>query len=162
MKKIFLTLAASAFFTTALHAEIIGGFWGVNFGDSLPQAQKVMEANGAVPVFDNYDYRLGRSMLWRGTFFNKPCLVQMWFGEQGLWRSQVSFKTPDGGSSPEADLEKMLTAKYGAPKVNNRSDAQVRNWKTLQKTLDLTAAPKSSSTGYDTVLTYTDKARAPK
>lgn len=162
MKKNFLISVMLLVFSSPLHAEVIGGFWGVNFGDSLPQAQKVMEANGAVPVFDSYDYRLGRTMLWRGTFFNKPCLIQMWFGDQGLWRSQASFKTPEGGTSPEEDLEKLLTAKYGTPKVNNRADAQVRNWKTYQKTLDLTAAPKSSSTGYDTVLTYTDKARSPK
>lgn len=162
MKKLAVLLVMMTCFVGAARAEVIGGFWSVDFGHSAPQATAQMEKNSAVLVFDSLDHRLGRTMLWRGTFYDKPCLVQMWFGNSGLWRTQVSFKTSESVPNLASDLLSLLTSKYGSPSTSAVREGTVHSWRTMQKTLDMTVAPGTSSTAYDTVLTYTDRARAPK
>lgn len=162
MKKFLTTMVLVVWWISAANADLIDGFWGVSFGTDFPHATMIMAQHKAVPVFDSFDYHLGRTALWTADFYGRHCFVQMWFGEKGLWRVQISFQNQDQRQHFK-DLEQMLSLKYGQPlKSKDFSEGTVRSWKKMTKTLFLTFTPHTGTSKYDTVLTYNDRARMPK
>ena len=182
---LFALFGLCALSSCALAVETeVSAVWGVPFGASFEEAHKTLtEDNGLQMLFDVTALEGRRQSLYGGSFFGRSCLVQVDFGEDGMWSFRFLFNRVEPSSQEDqaqtvqereaqfrqeimggnyVQFSRMLINKYGlSDRDFTLPDGEGKQWLFGKRSIVLTADGRSQS-GHTTVLTYLDRAIAPK
>lgn len=193
MKKILLALLLAAVMGAGAGAaeidDTIDGVWGVKFGTSVAEANRIMTEQNAAVLLCEYSYVPNyHEAFYKVNFFGREGHLLLRFSKRGLFLARFAFiraeqlpaAAPQRADVAEnehknkkekkylafsrnfTELNAMLTRKYGAPKAEYAADGAVSGYQWITGTFgrrSVALFENRSLSRNDTVLSYEDASR---
>ncbi|MEA3285449.1 MAG: hypothetical protein U9Q00_10840 [Synergistota bacterium] len=163
IKALAATILTLTLATPALCA--VESVWGIPAGSGFDTVSSALSDRGCSLILDqsSLDFGRAREILYRGDFFGRPCMVQVYFKGGKMTTFRFSFLNKDDVASGDvggsmlgnySDLTLKLRSKYGYEReVVSHGGGETQTW-TVDGARIVLACDGRSVSGHTTTLAY--------